>query len=188
MLQCKVCDACPAGYVRAGCSGSSEGTCEPCAAGFFKAGSKDWDAKCQACPKGTHQPQRGQQSCLRCQHCGLGLVRRACSGAKAGHCERCAAGRYKDRNGSWNTLCLHCPSGQFAGQAGSAKCKSCAFGTYQKQRGQLECVACAACPSGHFLSACGVSSEGTCEACRPGTFKPDLGEWNDVCQNCAAEG
>ena len=196
------CSACPAHTFSGGgsstvanCScnvgytGPDGGSCEACVAGTYK--DVNGSAPCSLCAAGKYSTELGEIESGTCVHCPANSMSIAGSPALAnctclvghagpdgGPCEPCAAGSYKDVNGS--QACALCPQG-----------------TYSQEVAQESDTTCSACPV-HSYSAEGSGVETNCScnlgysgpdgqdcfACAPGTFKSIRG--SSECSPCGA--
>jgi competence ComEA-like helix-hairpin-helix protein len=154
-------------------------SCENCTVGRYQSNTTRVDAElgevyprdCKVCAAGTIQTQPGQWSCeecetgryttynrLVCYDCTQGTFgNESLVASSAGHCQRCAAGRYAPsaaskvcitcpagKHGNEPHLrhrCLGCPAGQVTAAAGGDNCTSCASGSVPNAD-KTECVVC----------------------------------------------
>lgn len=117
-------------------------------------GSFTKNGKCELCPPGTYQENRGATSCLDCP-----------------------AGTYSSVRGAQGLdICRECPEGTFQSSTGAtskSQCKKCPRGQSSTQ-GSSSCLSC---PAGSFLSNCQIEDEfdgpvafrGLCLQCSFGT-------------------
>uniref|UniRef100_A0A8C9NZG9 Signal peptide, CUB and EGF-like domain-containing protein 1 n=1 Tax=Spermophilus dauricus TaxID=99837 RepID=A0A8C9NZG9_SPEDA len=114
------CTPCPSsdGLGLAGAHNVSEcgGQCSP---GFFSA---DGFQPCQACPRGTYQPEPGRTGCFPC---GGGLLTKLEGATSFQDCE----------------AKVHCSPGHHYNTT-THRCIRCPVGTYQPEFGQNHCVTC----------------------------------------------
>jgi hypothetical protein len=90
--------------------------------------------------------------------------------------------------------CLPCEFGTYKPSAGSATCNPCPANTYTRNKGSPMCEPCPANsqspPNSHLVTSCACNQgyagqvNGTCAACRPGTFK--TATWSAACTPCSA--
>jgi hypothetical protein len=175
------CDDCDAGSYT-----DAEGTteCIECAQGKYgnaeaPEGMRTSDY-CTSCDAGQYQDRPKQISCIACA---CGTFQNSTGQAQ---CEMCAAGQFRERDGTPMTSCSACSAGHFAGE-GACVCTDCPRGEF--------------CPDGEV---CGVNATrivnvtqvgdefvrmvthaqtaGVCQACNVGQYNEWFGR--DECQHC----
>jgi len=117
------------------------------------------------CPKGTFQPESGQQSCIP-----------ADPGHRPQHDEEgwassqvpCSPGQYQPLSGQFD--CLNTDVGHFTNQTGSIAQTPCLPGTYQIEIGSSNCVKS---NPGHSVVSEGQSNQ---SVCLTGTYQPLSGQ------------
>eukprot|EP00111_Clytia_hemisphaerica_P015651 TCONS_00046199-protein len=145
--------------------------CVQCGAGFFKNVKT---LQCEACPKGTYQPEAGQSTCLHCPQGSLvtdGDVKSFTSCK-----EICKPGEYSS-NGL--APCSICPVGTYSDDYRSASCKSCPAGTTTVKPGTISKFDCGSTCSPGTYSGNGVEP---CKPCPKGSYQPSRGETR--CLDC----
>ena len=154
--------------------------CDKCAVGSFSDYLNAPD--CMACDhvhSFTHQPKRGQSSCIAHEHCSKGKYLVGYSDSLPGKCDACVAGTYKASTGSTPYAeCSRCHRGRWSA-GGATSCTKCAKGTYQSQYGQ---ASCASCPKGRFAEAEGNTALGHCDYCPSGKYADTLA--SKMCKAC----
>jgi len=172
------CAACVAGTYK-DVNGSS--ACSLCLQGKFSTGLGAIHADvCELCPANAISGA-GSPAIANCT-CTLGY-----SGPDGGPCQPCAAGRYKDVNGS--DACALCPQGTFSTEVAAvsdATCSTCPNHTYSDDGSSniLNCTCnlgytgpdgqeCSACQSGKYKDVNGSSA---CLLCSRGKYSAETGE------------
>ena len=164
-------------------------TCTLCESGTF-SGKSGGDTKelCLSCPVGKSTAPGA-----------VGLVECGCNPGSTGpsgdlgNCLLCEPGTSKSSIGP--SECDKCPAGTYAQMAGLFSCVLCPGGTYLETEGNILPSSCWDCPdnsnsaagSAHrdsclCIPGYGVTLDGRCEACPPGTAKPSSGTAN--CTKC----
>ena len=160
-----------------GHTGPDGGPCTPCVAGKYKdvngsvacslceAGkySTGTASTCALCPEDTLSIA-GSPALTNCI-CNLGYT-----GPDGGACEPCAAGSYKDVNGS--QACALCPDGTYStgvGQVSDATCSLCPEGKYSTEMGETSAATCSDCPAAKFKA---LRGNGSCIPCAPNSWSP----------------
>ena len=114
-------------------------------AGAFSAEGASAELLCEV---GTHQPARGQSSCVACSAghaCPAGSASQtACERGSYGDtsdwvCKLCAGGSYQPN--TTQTSCVPCPAGSSCA-VGSTEPAACAPGTIAATVGQSQCAKC----------------------------------------------
>ena len=165
---CSNLTACQVGQYRAGCGGSSPGSCTPCTKSddeYFTLGVLAQIA--DTCPTAT---------CSNLQ-CAAGSVRTGSCGVDA----------TRSNDDYECTLCL---PGTYAAFGNESACDACPDDHYQHQPGQALCAPCSnltACQVGQYRAGCGGSSPGSCTPCTAVSdcFFTSDGGTNDSCQTSA---
>jgi cysteine-rich repeat protein len=151
-----------------------------------------------------------------CAPCQPGSSRTGCTIAgdrNTGTCQACAAGKFKDVVGSYDTTCKSCitdsvgkgnyslggavtcspheacPMGQErTGHSitNAGACTTCSSDKFKDTVGQYDttCQLFTPCPDGTYLSGYSVTNKGTCTICAVGTYKPKAGYYKDTCLAC----
>jgi len=137
---------------------------------------------------GKFKPFTGPEACLSCDPAATSDL----ASTILTNCQ-CNAG-YAGRDGE---SCRPCPTGYFKESIGPAPCTKCKQGTYQSDLAATSSAMCLSCPSGKSSPLASNTSNDCvclagyyrlsgrldCEACVPGTFKEEIGDFN--CTECA---
>jgi len=203
------CDACPAAsssgagsdegtdcVCNMGYTGPAGGECSSCAAGTFK--NVTGSSVCLQCSWGKYSIGTGMTSEATCSGCpphtysgegsskiGNCTCNKGYTGADGEACTACAAGTFKDVNGS--SPCSLCPGGTYSTLSGAvsvAVCGECALDSFA-EAGSDEATDCKCNigftgPGGGFV----VGNGSPCAPCLAGTFKDTLGSL--PCTDCPA--
>ncbi len=124
------CSKCSVGMYSVDYQASANETCLACPAGQW---SPEGSAFCEVCPSNTAAPAaRG-----RIVDCVFNV---GYTGPGGGPCVRCAAGKYKDRTGSW--ACTACPA-YSSSELGSVSIGDCVCTSGVTGANDLPCTPCA---------------------------------------------
>jgi hypothetical protein len=149
----------------------------PCPAGY----SCDEFSVSSKCAAGSHQPKRGQRSCIPCAAgtfqplsgqefctlCPAGSFSLETGSISRSTCLQCEPGTYSDVSGAnSSSACIPCPSGSYSSQYGSQICQSCPPGTWSSS-GSSECKSC---PDGFYSNIRGLNSSTLCSQCPKGSY------------------
>jgi hypothetical protein len=177
------CVMCPLGRAE---DSKGSALCETCLPGT--AQDTLGQTTCKACDEHEWQDTRGQATCKKCDYeCARGLIHKGCGVDKAGSCQQCAAGHFKETKSATRS-CDECPTGHVQPNKGEWMCNACEGGQFQDTKAQLTCKTCDyTCPTGEQHLGCGGSENGGCQQCTPGRHKEGANEKNDLqlCTDCA---
>jgi len=147
-------------------------TCKECAIGYYADAVKSSNCTqcaegtatnspktiiCAECIAGKYQLDKGQTSCIACEH-----GRFATDERRTTACTHCVSGQYQMNNASIS--CALCFVGKYHGDQEEeayeeSHCDSCPAGKFQHQEGSTSCYEC---PSGKFSDQ---QTPATCTAC-----------------------
>jgi len=169
-LLCSSLPACPIGQYRAGCGGSSPGSCTPCtpvANEYFISGGGLADG----CARSRCDAEVA---------CATGSYRAGCEVNSPGFCTPCTnkdSTEYYTGHGQLSDACPKATCSHLTCTAGHVRTGSCGV-DQNRSNDEYECTACLA---GTFAA---TGAEATCELCPAGKFAPDPGSLE--CHNCTA--
>ena len=168
--------------------------CSSCSAGRFGVAEETKRSSeaegCALCPKGTYSGVLGLSSVQQCSRCPNGYYGAPQGSTEAKQCNACPIGKYDDGNSSLLYACDYCQKGFFNNEEGRGACFPCPrgrFGINEESVRYSQASGCAACPSGTYSSAVGLTSVGECILCPSGKFgAPNGSSTVQACSACPA--
>jgi subtilisin-like proprotein convertase family protein len=122
----------------------------------------------------------GGRKCVACEACAVGFGISGCEGEKAGTCDFCMPGTWRNASDPNVFDCRDCVS--FDGDTG---CPADSYMSFECQgSNERRCSKCQPCPAGAHRVGCNGTSAGECQACPDGTFKDWIGTYEDKCETC----
>lgn len=182
------CESCGIGKYSTGTSQPSEDTCEICpdfTSTYSEGSDHITDCKCnegyfgedgvacQACPRATYKPERGD---LDCTFCPNGKHSNLTAQTGEDTCQGCPEHSWSYYPDLFTVDDCLCNKG-FAGSSGD--CSSCGPGTYKDAIGDLPCVDC---PVNTYSTSLAAVSNGTCLACTPFSTAPQGSQERSDCR------
>ena len=195
------CVACAAGFYKA--QPGNAPLCSPCPLGTYAQNNASMN--CTSCEENSFQDVTGQTECKPCRNHSVSAGGSTgaldceclegyyyCAGCQ--QCKPCHTGFYKESIG--NVACVSCDAGfstDLGGSNGSEACELCPANSYihTDVEGNRVCTSCPAnstspnASEGLLACVCQAGftiSNGNCELCAIGTYKPGTG--SDPCTVC----
>lgn len=122
---------CPTGSV------PSLSYCVKCPMGTYYESYNQTQAKCRPCPKGSFQPNEGQEMCIHCPN--RTFTATVKSKSERDCKEQCRPGTF---SGTGLRPCKRCRKSHYQPDYGTASCMPCPSGTRSKRRGSVSVSEC----------------------------------------------